>query len=406
MRRWGSLVVSMAISLSALAEVEPAQEAALVSSNDAFAFDLYAKLKSHDGNLFFSPYSISSALAMTAVGAAGETKAEMDKVLHFQANPDSLASAFSLLNKQLTTSESSPDALPQLTIANSLWLQKGFSVLPTFTTLLSKYFLTSVYDADFQANPTQARARINQWVMEKTHEKIKELFPEKSLDSHTRLVVASAITMKAKWASIFEKRDTTTKPFHLTKESTTQTEMMTQTAFYRLFVNKEFALIEIPYATDGEQGPELALLILLPHEIEGLSSIENSWLASHLRQWINLMESQNVQLTLPKFKIEQEISLRDVLRSMGMRKAFDHTADFSGINGRKNLAVDKIFHKAYLSVDEKGTEAAAATGVAIGLKSIRLTKPPYPFLVNHPFLFLIMDKRTGTILFMGRLYRT
>lgn len=407
MRRWGSFVVSMVITLSALVAdttpVQQSQEAALVANNNRFAFDLYAQLKSKQGNLFFSPYSISSALAMTAMGAAGETKSEMDKVLHFNSDSAILASSFSSLNKQLTTSHASQDALPQLLLANGLWLQKGFSVLPAFTSTLSKDFQTAVNYADFKQDPDSARKAINQWVLEKTHNKIKDLFPDNSLDSNTRLVIASAIYMQAQWTKLFKKSMTTKKTFHLTKESKVDVEMMTQTSDYPLLVNETFALIEIPYAVEEEQDPALTLLILLPKDIEGISAIENSGIGNRLQEWMKLMESQHVELTLPKFKIEEKMSLKEILQTMGLTQAFNEKADFSGISGNKNLSIDKFLHKAYVSVDENGTEAAAATAVSIALTSVHVTTTPYHFLADHPFFFIIIDKKTDAILFMGRL---
>lgn len=406
MRRWGSIVVSMMLSLSVLGTTTPGQQsndAALVTNNNTFAFDLYAQLKSKQGNLFFSPYSISSALAMTAVGAAGKTKSEMDTVLHFNPDSSALASGFAALNRQLITSKPSKDALPQLLLANSLWLQKGFPVLPAFTSLLANNFHNTTHEADFKNNPDEARKAINQWVLNETQSKIKDLFPAKSLDQNTRLVIASAIYMQAKWAKLFQKNATVTAPFHETKDSVVNVEMMTQTGFYRLLVHDQFALIEIPYAVESEQDPELALLILLPDKNTELSPMEKEWLSDNLRGWMSLMESQNVKLSLPRFKMEEELALKEILQAMGMRQAFDGKADFSGINDDKNLMIDKVLHKAYIAVDEKGTEAAAATAVAIGLKSMRVTTPPYHFLADHPFLFAILDKKTGSILFLGRL---
>ncbi len=315
-----------------------------------------------------------------------------------------LASTFSLLNKQLITTGQSPDVLPQLHIANSLWLQKGFPVQPAFLTRLRTSFQSSVNNVDFQKDPDQARETINKWVSDKTQHKIADLFPAGSLNQNSRLVIASAIYMKAKWERMFDKNHIEQAPFYLGNGSKVMADMMTDTGFYSFMENEQFAVIEIPYASESEQDPSLAMLILLPHDVKGFESMESRWIHHNLVGWMRLMESQSVKVTIPKFKIETDLSLKETLRAMGMVMPFNSKqADFSEIDGAKDLVIDKVFHKAYIDVDKNGIEAAAATGVSIALTSVRVTTVPYHFLADHPFLFVILDRKTDSILFMGRL---
>jgi len=363
-----------------------------VDGNNTFAFDLYGQLKGQKGNVFFSPYSVSSALAMTASGAAGTTKEEMDKVLHLSGEPEPL----------VTTSESS-DALPQLRVANSIWIQTNFAVLPGFVDHLINRFSSTVQKADFAKDSKGARDTINGWVEQKTQGKIRDLFPPNAIDASTRLVLVSAIYMMARWSLMFDPKATVQKPFHETSDHKTTVDMMSHKGFYRVLFQDQIGMIELSYAVSNENDPELAMMIILPNDFDGLAQLEDQLDLDQVKSWMNKMKSRHVQLSLPKFKIEDDLALNDTLEAMGMRQAFSSEADFSGMTSEKNLAINKVVHKSFIDVDEKGTEAAAATGVSMNLLSVRETTPPYQFVVDHPFFFFIIDKRTDTILFMGRL---
>lgn len=406
MRRSMSACVGLLIITAAsylLFSFEEPTEESQVKGNSSFAIELYGKLKERKGNLFFSPYSISSALAMTSLGAAGSTKEEMDAVFHFNKDNSALASAFSNLNQQLITSARTPDQLPALHLANAIWLQTDFPILPTFTELLVKYFNSGVQPVDFANDPNKAREEINQWVEKQTQDKIKNLFMPDAIDSRTRLVLVSAIYMQAKWRFVFEKSSTKKKPFYLTGNDNVDVDMMTHQESYPLLVMKDVAVVEIPYASESNNGPDLAMIVMLPKDHEGLAALENTLSFDQVKSWMDDMELKQVQISLPKFKIEDDLSLNETLEAMGIKEAFSPKADFSNLSTVENLAITKIVHKSYIAVDEKGTEAAAATGVAIGLRSLRRTSEPYPFVADHPFLFMIVEKQTGTILFMGRL---
>lgn len=398
--------MSLCFSMMSRADDEPRQSVVVaeqVNGNNAFAFDLFQYLKSKKENILFSPYSISSAFAMTAIGAAGETKIEMDKVFHFFADSSALASAFSNLNSQLITTHENEQTLPMLFLANSLWVQKGFPLIQFFQERLIKNFHSSINEVDFKLQANQSRQVINQWVEEKTRGKIKGLFPPNALNDKTRLVLVSALYMQAKWNRVFEKSMTAQEPFYSAKDVKSMVDMMNHTGFYRLFVNPQVAMIEIPYAIETSQDPVLAMVIVLPKSVEGLASLENIWHLDQAKAWMKQMKEQNVHLAIPKFKIEEEISLKETLAAMGLRQAFSGNADFSTMTHERNLSIDKAIHKAFMAVDENGTEAAAATAVAIGLTSYGPGAKPYHFLADHPFLFMIIDKKTDSILFMGRM---
>lgn len=377
-----------------------------VQGNNAFAIELYAQLKdTTKGNLFVSPYSISSAMAMTSMGADGETKSEIDKVLHFNTDRNALATSFSILNDQILTPKGTPEEFPQVNIANSMWMQVEKPFMPEFVEVLDKYFKSGIYALNFAHDPEQARQEINQWVENHTHNKITDLFPSGSINHDTHLVIANAIYMQAPWKIQFEKDNTTHEMFYLAEDNMALVEMMNAISTFRFMVNDQFALLEMPYGLEKEgSGADLAMLVFLPKEIEGLAQLEKDISVEKLKAWMDQMDYTDVQVRFPKFKLDYDVSLKETLSKMGMPIAFTSAADFSGISGTRDVAIDNVVHKAYINVDEKGTEAAAATGVVVGLTSLgeEIDVPPYYFLADHPFLMMIVDKKTDTILFMGR----
>jgi len=380
----------------------------LVKGNTEFALNLYAKLakKKKANNLFFSPYSISTALAMTYAGAKGNTARQMSKVLHFPKNQDFLHPPFGSLQKQM--SEANKKTSVEIRIANALWVQKGTSFQYDFKTVLNQHYKVRPRNVDFQQDSEKARKKINDWVETETNQKIKDLLQKGSLNKMTRLVLVNAIYFKGQWANPFKKTDTKNKPFFVKRNKSVKVPMMTQKSHFNYWENDKLQVVELPYASRGKQHKPMAtqlndsvsMIILLPKKRNGLAKLEKSLNPQALEDWLAYARAMKIKVSLPKFKINAGIELSKTLSKMGMSDAFIDKADFSGINGKKGLSLTSVIHKAFVSVDEQGTEAAAATGVVVGVRSIN--PPPPIFTADHPFIFLIRHKSTGSILFMGR----
>jgi serpin B len=369
----------------------------VVTGNNGFAMDLYGKLRASKGNVFFSPYSISTALAMTYGGARGETAAQMAHTLQFDLPSNELHQAFGQLEENLNAVQKAGHV--QLSVANSLWPQKGFDFLPDYLALCKKFYGTSIQSVDFAGDTEAARKQINDWVEDKTRKKIVELLKPGMIGGSTRLVLANAIYFKGDWANQFEARHTKDQPFHISPETDITAPLMQQTSDFGYAEFPDLQVLEVPYA-----GNELSMVVLLPRQVDGMGDLETNLTAENLSKWTGFLGSQKVQVFFPKFTVTSEFSLADTLSEMGMPDAFIFkTADFSGIDGQKDLYISRVIHKAYVKVDEKGTEAAAATAVTMELGMVaRPTQIPV-FRADHPFLFLIRDNQTGSILFLGRM---
>jgi serine protease inhibitor len=367
---------------------------ATVKGNNAFALDLYAQLRSREGNLFLSPYSISTALAMTYAGAQGQTAEQMARTLHFPADQP-VHAAFAALNRDITAGGRNRDY--QLYIANALWGQKGYQFLPSFVHLIQTQYGAETKQLDFQHATEEARRTINTWVEKQTKDKIKDLLAPGVLSSATRLVLTNAIYFKGTWASPFKKPNTRTEDFHVTAEQKVPVSMMHQTASFNYLEEKEFQALELPYA-----GTRLAMVMLLPRKVDGLAEFERRLTPDKLAAWLSKMDRVELQVALPKYQLTTEFQLSDALSSMGMSLAFrPGEADFSGMDGKRDLFLSAVVHQAFVDVNEEGTEAAAATGAVMTLAAAR---PQHLiFRADHPFLFLIRDRHSGSILFLGRL---
>ena len=372
----------------------------LVRGNNAFALDLYRALSNAEGNLFYSPFSISQALAMTLAGARGETERQMVDTLHYQLPQSRLHPSFNALDRELASrgmdSRNEEDRYFQLNIANVIWGQHGYEFLPDFLDVLAENYGAGLRPLDFAGRPEESRLMINDWVLEETGEKIKDLLPPGTIDSSTRLVLTNAIYFNTSWSWLFPKRDTQKRPFHLTGGGKVEAPMMSETSkdFYGYASGNGYQAVDVPYS----QG-EMSMTVLLPDE--GMfGEFEDSLDADVLDQVLEDIEIDYVTLTMPLFEFESEFNLSETLAGMGMPDAFGSRADFSGMTGSKDLWVSSVVHKAFVSVDEEGTEAAAATGVVV-LES-GPTKDPIPVTVNRPFIFLSRDRDTGTVLFLGR----
>jgi serpin B len=375
---------------------EPAaQTGTVVEGNNAFALALYAKLRTENkGNVFLSPYSISTALAMTYAGAKGKTAAEIAEVLHFTVPQEQLAPAFAALAAKLHGDVEKEGY--QLRIANRLWGQKGYHFLPAFLQVTRDDYGAELAQLDFVGNAEAARRTINTWVEEQTAEKIKDLIAPGVLGRDTALVLTNAIYFNGDWAGKFDKTLTRDAPFLLTPEEKVGVPMMRQRGEFAYGVVDNVQILELPYA-----GKKLSMVVLLPKEVDGLSDLEKKLSVDTLKTWTSRLNVPTVDIVLPKFKTTSSFRLEKVLGSMGMGLAFSGDADFSGMNGKRELSISAVIHKAFVDVSERGTEAAAATAVVMA-RAARPQKIP-TFRADHPFLFLIRDNRTGSILFLGRM---
>ncbi len=391
---------------------------AVVEGNNAFVLALYAQLRGLEGNLFLSPYSISTALAMTHAGARGATAGQMAQVLRLpierykaldsdnQGNPpyrieqrpmsvEQLAAAFGRLQKGLRAEAKKKGY--ELSVANALWGQKGYGFLGDFLSLVEANYDGRLEQVDFVGATEAARRTINAWVEEKTNNKIEELIKPGVLSELTRLVLTNAIYFKGNWDRQFKKAATQPGPFTTADGKKTEVPMMNQTEEFRYIETETFQGLDLPYVDN-----ELSMVVLLPKKIDGLGDFERTLTAENLSQWLGQLHKRKVIVSIPKFTMTSQFSLASVLKSMGMSDAFTpYVADFSGMNGRRDLFISAVIHKAYVEVNEEGTEAAAATGVVVGVTSAMPTQPPV-FRADHPFLFLIRDNRTASILFIGR----
>lgn len=372
---------------------------ALTDENNAFALELYQSLRSQDGNLIYSPYSISLALAMTYAGARGETESEMAQTLRFLPQ-DKLHAALNALDLELARrgETSSKDETPlQLNIANAVWAEQTFPFLQDYLDVLAENYGAGVRLADFINQYETVRKEINSWVSNETNDKIEDLLPEGVLKPSTRMVLVNAIYFKADWLTPFEPNNTHDAPFHLLDGSDVQVKMMSESLFGIPYAQGDgYQAVSLPY-----QGETAVMDIIVPDEGR-FEEFESALDIQKLNEILGGMQtSGGMELELPKFSFTTDFGLKDQLTAMGMPDAFDpDRADFSGMTGKKELYIDNVLHKAFVAVDEKGTEAAAATAVIMEVTSVML--PDVTVTIDRPFIFMIRDLPSRQILFAGR----
>ncbi len=381
----------------------PAPEALaqLATSSNAFATELWSQLRGTGGNLAVSPASITLALAMTWGGARGDTASEMKQVLHFEGTAEEImASAGRLLQAWNT---STGPAL--LRVANRLFGAKDFTFEKPYLEKTRAAFGAPLEPVDFAAGVEATRRSINDWVAKQTEDRIQGLLPEGSLKpKQTKLVLVNAVYLKASWATPFSEESTRPEPFFLTRTETKEVPLMHRTGDYRFVQTDGVKVLEIPY-----EGEELAMVFVLPEEAEGLEDVERNLTSARLSEWIDALGRERVNVVLPRFEVrpESSIQLGDALVAMGMARAFSpDEADFTGMANpprpEERLHISKVFHQAFVKLDEKGTEAAAATAVVMMTRSAMRPREPKDFRADHPFLFFLRDTTSGMILFMGR----
>jgi serpin B len=378
------------------AEPQPARDRVTQGISE-FAAELYPRLARNGENTIFSPFSIFVALSMALNGARGETAKEIAAVLH-QPYPDAEYDA-ALAEVARQINESANRSGTQLSNANGLWVDQAFRIQSEFRQTLEKLYGAPRLQLNFSANPESAREEINRWTAERTKGKIANLFGPGAIDQNTRLVLSSAMYFNGKWQSAFRPQATQPAPFRLASGATVKAPFMNQSGKYGYAETPAVQILEMKYADGG-----LGMDVLLPKSAEGLLELEKSIGSEDLGARFRNLQTETVEVSLPKFRTESTFPLRETLAHMGMGSAFTSSADFSGIDDRRDLYLSHVTHKAYVDVAEEGTEAAAATGIGVSLVSAVL--PPRQrivFRADHPFLFLIRDTRSGAILFAGRL---
>lgn len=378
----------------------------VVNANNQFAFDLYSEVdKSEQGNIFYSPYSISVALAMTYEGAKGQTADEMKSVFHFPEN-NVLRPNFAAIYNDINKGNNAY----KLRTGNALWVQNDFLFLEDYTGRVEKYYGGKAANLDFVSETEKSRQTINSFIEEQTNNKIKDLIPTGFINSMTKLVLTNAIYFKGTWEWEFDKSDTCEQDFKITPTNIVKTPMMymdPDKARFNYADLEDLQILELPY-----KGEEISMLILLPKQGEDYDretgevitsdyTLEDIELSSEkLEEYkAQMQETKLGSISLPKFEFDTKYFMKDTLSNLGMPTAFSSSADFSGMTGKRDLFISFVIHQAYVKVDEKGTEAAAATAVGMELKS---AMPRNVFRADHPFVFIIQEKDTGNILFMGR----
>jgi serpin B len=378
--------------------VSPADTTSLVDGNNAFAFNLYQALKGSGGNMFFSPYSISLALAMTYAGAHDSTAQQMADTLHYVLPQDRLHPAFNNLDEVLATRGQGAKGKDgkgfRLNIVNAIWGQKGYKFLAQYLDLLAENYGAGLRLMDFINAPETSRQIINKWVSDQTEGLIKDLIPAGAIDSLTRLVLTDAIYFNAAWATPFEKSLTQPDTFHLADGSEVKVPMMRQTEHLNYMDGESFQAVELPY-----DGRELSMLIMVP-DAGKFAEVEKTMDAAQVNNVIKNLNGKQIALSLPTFKFESQFGLKKTLSGMGMPVAFSDSADFSGMTGKRDLYISDVIHKAFIATDESGTEAVAATAVI--MRATAMPVAPLEVKIDRPFIFLIRDIKTGTVIFIGR----
>lgn len=386
----------VAVDTSSPGTPDPAEQPSvpldeLVKGNNAFAMDLYRALAKGDTSVFLSPYSISTALAMTYAGARDNTAKQMASALHFA--PGNVHGAFAGLTQTITPQI---DAGYELHVANALWAMKGYEFRPEFVDMVRTAYKADLQTVDFGDEPA-ARKAINAWVENATRGKIKDLIPSGLLDAMTRLVLTNAIYFKGTWAQKFDANATKDAPFTLLGGNSVNVPMMYRKAAVSYAETEDAHVVELPY-----KGDTLTMVVAVPKAKNGLPALEARLDAGMLASMTQELRSKEIALYLPRFKIEAQFGLSPVLQSLGMTDAFSDSADFSGMNsGKEDLYIKAVLHKAFVEVNEEGTEAAAATAVVVTARGA--PRPPLEVRADHPFFFMIRHKSTGAILFMGRM---
>lgn len=386
------------VAAPAAENAEPVGPPSYATMSNTFAQRLYGIFAPGSGNIFFSPSSISTALAMTYAGANGETAQEMERALSFTLSGTPLHAA---LHDTLSGLLRNAPGGPELRVANRLWPRRGMTLEPAFVDVTKKYYAAPVEQLDFRGAAEASRARINGWVAQQTRQKIPELLKPSMVDASTEMVLTNAVYFKGVWAEQFKKAATWPEPFTLAPGTVVQAPLMHGTLRARYGETPGAQVVELPYKA-AAQGAKLAMVVILPRDPSGLSLLEKSVATTGIVPFVGALSrsEQKVEVTLPRFKTSWSRGLNQALQALGMRQAFTADADFSAMARGERLFISLVQHEAFVTVNEEGTEAAAATGVMM-TRSAPI--PPVKFRADRPFLYLLRDTASGLVLFMGRL---
>ncbi len=369
--------------------------AEVVKGINTFGLDVFAAVRPRPGNQFFSPVSLATALAMTLEGAGGKTAQQMKETLHLPLSDERRREGMARLRELINL----PGRKSRLSLANAIWVQKDFPVLKTYVEAIASFFDGRATNVDFANRTEEARRLINDWTAEKTAGKIKDLIPPGVLNPLTELVLTNAVYFYGLWLLAFNPELTRPEKFYLAEGGEAEVPMMRLTSERTRFPymeTEDFQLLEMLY-----EGKDLSMLILLPRQ-KDLSRLESKLTPDSLEKWKKDLREERVDVYLPRFRMETKYFMKEELESMGMPLAFSGAADFSGIDGRKDLFIQQVIHQAFIEVNEEGTEAAAATGVVVG-RTAYIPEKKFVFRADHPFVFIIQEKTSGVILFLGRL---
>lgn len=394
-------VAASALSRETSPEYTEEELSALVDGNTAFAFDIYHQIATGSDNAFLSPYSMSLALAMTWAGARGETEAQLADAMRFTLSQERLHPTFDgldlFLYDRVEDADYASETPFELNIADSVWGQTDYPFEADYLDTLALYYGASVYLLDFQADPDGSRETINSWVEDQTNDRIKDLIPEGGLSSDTRFVLTNAIYFKAAWASPFESELTEDGDFTRLDGSTVSVPFMFQHEPAPAVEGDGFVAVELLY-----DGDAYSMVAILPDE-GTFTDFEASLDGPAFQSILDSLSWGDVELSLPKFQTESQFSLTDALQALGAVVPFTAGADFTGISSTGDLFISSVVHKSFIAVDEEGTEAAAATAIEMGTTGDEEAPEPLVIRLDRPFLYAIIERETGTVLFLGRL---
>ena len=373
--------------------------AELTLDHTQFAFSLYPTIDSADKNLVFSPYSISTCLSMVYLGARGDTEMQMQKALRLSVDRKNIAKASFALNRSLLPAEGNNPSYT-LNVANALWVDPGTFLLADFRYALQQQFKAALTKINFSV-PADAVKTINDWTSRQTQGKIPDLLSAEDIDANTKLVLTNAVYFQGNWASPFVTKATQDWPFHPTPDASSTVKMMHQTFFIPYYENDLLQAAAVPFVGKSNEGGDLAFVLVLPKSAENFDAMASD-LPVGFNRWLKLLVSQRVELKLPKFTIDTRLPLNDPLKQLGMEDAFDANANFAGIDGMRDLFINKVVHQAFFALDESGVTAAAATAASMNMTAMPEKAPPVQMIADHPFLFFIVDLKSQEMLFMGK----
>lgn len=391
------LVAVVFSSATAGPAVSPDVAAVSVAVNE-FAFGLYRSIGRGDDNVAFSPLSLTVALALAYAGAEGQTAQEMGTALYWGLPPEQGLNALAELVRLQNETLNRHGCLWKN--ASRVWIQSGFPILDTYSRKIGKTLSVAIASGDFAGDPEKTRGDINEWVRQATESFIPELLAPGALTPDVRMALVNAAYFKGPWAAAFDSDETALGAFWIGKQKTIDVPMMKRSGRYHFHRDARVDILRLPY-----RGYRASMLILLPRAIDELSDLEQALTADQLSLWRNSLEEHLLRVEVPKFEIEAYYDMREMLERLGMKRAFSDDADFSGMTGQRNLKIDPVVHRAKIKVDEKGAEAAAASGIMMQLTSAAPGREPIVVRVDHPFVFIVFDEATQTILFIGRVAR-